>query len=257
VTIGITGPPGCGKSTLIAALVRELRHRGASAGVLAVDPSSPHSGGALLGDRVRMMEFGDDPGVVIRSLAARGSAGGVTPAVADMARLLRAAGFGWVLVETVGAGQVDWDVAGQVDVTVVVQAPGLGDDIQAMKKGLLEIGDLVVVNKADRPGADLLARDLAAWTTADEGRVVRTIATTGEGVAALLDAIERRSRDRDSGDESRDIRREEIRRLAMAHLARRLERRLRTGELPPGDTWQAAERVAAELLKDDEPGTPA
>lgn len=257
VTVGITGPPGCGKSTLVGALVRELRRRGESAGVLAVDPSSPRGGGALLGDRVRMMEFAGDPRVVIRSLAARGSAGGLTPAVADMARLLRAAGFTWVLVETVGVGQGEWDVATQVDVTVVVQAPGLGDDIQAMKKGLLECGDLLVVNKADRPGADALARDLAAWSATEPDRVLRTSAKTGEGVSALLDAIEWRRGARTAGGETETSRREEIRRLAMLHLARRLERRLQTGTLPPGSTWQAAERVAAELLKADEPGTSA
>jgi LAO/AO transport system kinase len=257
VTVGITGPPGGGKSTLIGACVRELRRRGESVGVLAVDPSSPRGGGALLGDRVRMMEFAGDPRVVIRSLAARGSAGGVTPAVADMARLLRAAGFTWVLVETVGVGQGEWDVATQVDLTVVVQAPGLGDDIQAMKKGLLECGDLLVVNKADRPGADTLARDLAAWSATEPDRVLRTSAKSGEGVAALLDAIERRRRERPAGGDVETSRREEIRRLALLHLTRRLEQRLRTGPLPSGSTWQAAETLAAELLKADEPGTTA
>jgi len=257
VTVGITGPPGGGKSTLIGGLVRELRRRGESVGVLAVDPSSPRGGGALLGDRVRMMEFAGDPRVVVRSIAARGSVGGVTPAVADMARLLRAAGFTWVLVETVGVGQGEWDVAAQVDLTVVVQAPGLGDDIQAMKKGLLECGDLLVVNKADRPGADTLARDLAAWAATEPERVLRTSAKSGEGVAALLDAIERRRRERPAGGDVETSRREEIRRLALSHLARRLDQRLRTGLLPSGSTWQAAEAVAAELLKPDEPGTSA
>lgn len=249
LTAGFTGSPGCGKSTLIGAIVRELRRRGMSVGVLAVDPSSPFGGGALLGDRVRMMEFAGDPQVIIRSLATRGSTGGLTPAVADMARLLRAAGYTWVLVETVGVGQGEWDISRLADVTVVIQAPGLGDDIQAMKKGLLECGDLLVINKADRPGADALARDLKAWATVDPDRVMRTSATTGEGVPALVDAIERRAGAGQAG-EGTTARREEVRRLAMQHLARRLDHRLQAGALPPGSTWQAAERVAAELLKD-------
>lgn len=249
LTAGFTGPPGCGKSTLIGAIVRELRRRGMSVGVLAVDPSSPFGGGALLGDRVRMMEFAGDPQVIIRSLATRGSTGGLTPAVADMARLLRAAGYTWVLVETVGVGQGEWDISRLADVTVVIQAPGLGDDIQAMKKGLLECGDLLVINKADRPGADALARDLKAWAAVDPDRVMRTSATTGEGVPALVDAIERRAGAGQAG-EGTTARREEVRRLAMQHLARRLDHRLQAGALPPGSTWQAAERVAAELLKD-------
>ena len=252
VTVGITGPPGCGKSTLIAALVRELRRRDIAVGILAIDPSSPRNGGALLGDRVRMMDFGTDPRVVIRSVAARGNPGGVTPGVADMARLLRAAGYTWVFVETVGVGQGELDIAAQADLTVVVQAPGLGDDIQAMKKGLLEIGDLIVANKADLPGADQLVHDLGAWAVSAPEKIFRTSGTSGEGVAALVDAIDRLQRERVPGAARADARREEIRRLALLQLAQRLDRQLREGAVPEGTTWQAAERLAADLLKDDE-----
>lgn len=252
VTVGITGPPGCGKSTLISALVRELRRREESVGILAIDPSSLRNGGALLGDRVRMMDFGTDPRVLIRSVAARGNQGGLVPGVADMARLLRAAGYTWIFIETVGVGQGELDIAAQADVTLVVQAPGLGDDIQAMKKGLLEIGDLLVVNKGDLAGAEQLMRDLGAWTSVGPERICRTSATTGEGVAALVNAIETRRRERAPGQGRADARREEIRRLALTHLSRRLDRRLREGPLPEGHTWQVAERVAAELLKHDE-----
>lgn len=251
ITVGITGPPGCGKSTLIAALIRELRRREQSVGILAIDPSSLRNGGALLGDRVRMMDFATDPRVLIRSVAARGSQGGVAPGIADMARLLRAAGFTWVFIETLGVGQGELDIAAQADLTVVVQAPGSGDDIQAMKKGLLEIGQLIVVNKSDLPGADQVVHDLAAWTVSSPDQICRTSAISGEGISALVDAMERHPRPGAAGGTQGDARRAEIRRLAMTQLARRLDQRLRNGPLPEGDTWQAAERIVAGMLNDN------
>ena len=256
LTLGITGPPGCGKSTLVAALIRELRRRDQSVGVLAVDPSSRRTGGALLGDRVRMMDFATDPRVLIRSLGARGHPGGLAPAVADLARLLRAAGYGWTLIETVGVGQGEVEVAAQADVTLVVQAPGQGDDVQAMKKGLLEVADFWVVNKSDLPGAEQLAVDLATWAAGTPDNICRTNALTGEGVTALVDQIEKR-RAAPSPAAPSEARTAEIRQRALHLLAARLDRRLRNSPLPPGDTWQAAEHIVAELLREPSSSNPA
>ncbi|MDX1514600.1 MAG: methylmalonyl Co-A mutase-associated GTPase MeaB, partial [Gammaproteobacteria bacterium] len=158
--VGITGAPGVGKSTLAGVLIAALRRRGSSVGVVAVDPSSPVSGGAILGDRVRMTAHGDDEGVFIRSLASGGRSGGLSLATARVVDVMDAAGFDYVLIETVGAGQSEIEVAEVADVTVVVSAPGLGDDIQAMKAGLLEIADVLVVNKADDPVAAVTVRQL-------------------------------------------------------------------------------------------------
>ncbi len=197
--VGITGAPGVGKSTLVAALARELRLRGNTVAILAVDPTSPYTGGALLGDRVRMQTLHGDPGVFIRSMATRGAgAGGLAAAATGAATVLGAAGFDHVLVETVGAGQGELDVALAAQTTVVVAAPGMGDDVQALKAGILEIGDVLVVNKADRDGADQLVADLtfaigsraaphpdSTWAPP----ILATEATTGTGVAALIDAL--------------------------------------------------------------------
>jgi len=236
--LGITGPPGCGKSTLVGALAREWTRRGERVAVLAVDPSSALGGGALLGDRVRMMEGSSDERVFIRSLATRGQAGGLVLAVADLARLLRAAGYGRVLIETVGVGQNELAVAAQADATVVVQAPGLGDEIQAMKHGVLEIADVLVVNKDDQPGAAQLAGELADWTGVPAARIFRTNALTGEGVVALADALAAPQ------PRNHSRRREEIRAIAFSLFAAELDRRLDAGSLPPGDSWS----VAGELL---------
>jgi LAO/AO transport system kinase len=158
--IGITGPPGAGKSTLVDRLAQECRRRGETVGVLCVDPTSPFTGGALLGDRIRMQGLATDPGVFIRSMATRGAMGGLARATRDAADLLDAAGFDWVIVETVGVGQDEVDVVASVDTVLVVAVPGLGDDIQAIKAGILEIADVFVINKADRDGADRVAHDL-------------------------------------------------------------------------------------------------
>lgn len=191
--VGLTGPPGSGKSTLISAMIRTLRERDSKVAALAVDPSSPKSGGAILGDRARMGEHGSDPHVFIRSIAARGHLGGLALNIQASIDVVNAAGFDIVLLETVGAGQSEIEVAQVADVTVVVGAPGLGDDLQAIKAGILEVADILVVNKADLPGADDAARQLEAMlglrsAARRETPVLSTVATTGDGVAELVDA---------------------------------------------------------------------
>jgi LAO/AO transport system kinase len=230
--VGLTGAPGVGKSTITSALVAEYRRRGARVGVLAVDPSSPFSGGALLGDRVRMAEHSGDDGVYVRSLAARGHLGGLAHSVPHALRVLDAVGYGVILVETVGVGQSEVDVAAAADTTVVLLAPGMGDGIQAAKAGVLEIADVLVVNKADRDGAEATARQLAAALAATAAGsavavpVLRTVATTGVGIAALVDAIaaHRRTLDSTGALELRRRRRAaaEIEAIAVGMLRRRV-----------------------------------
>ncbi|MGE0767208.1 MAG: methylmalonyl Co-A mutase-associated GTPase MeaB [Hyphomicrobiaceae bacterium] len=197
---GITGPPGAGKSTLVNALIAEARGSGMRVAVLAVDPSSPVTGGAILGDRIRMTAAHDDDGVLVRSLGSRGSLGGLTPAAVRMIDALDAAGFGLILLETVGTGQSEVDVAEIADVVLVVSAPGLGDGIQAMKAGLLEIADILVVNKADRDGAERTAEELSAALAlrAAHGKVpvLRTAAMMGAGVPELWREVVARGRAR-------------------------------------------------------------
>ena len=195
--IGITGPPGAGKSTLVNALVRQWREAGKSVAVIAVDPSSPISKGAILGDRIRMTAALDDDGVFVRSLASQGHVGGLSPAAVRAIDVLDAAGFERIVLETVGTGQSEIDVAEISEVRIVVSAPGLGDDIQAMKSGLLEIADILVVNKADRAGADETAQQLKGAvsirsTSALDVSVLKVSALHGDGVMDLTDAIEAR-----------------------------------------------------------------
>ena len=196
--VGITGAPGVGKSTSTNALVGALRRSGRRVGVLAIDPSSPFSGGALLGDRVRMGDHALDPDVFIRSMGARGHLGGLARATPQAVRVLDAAGFDVVVVETVGVGQSEVEVAGLADTTLVLLAPGMGDGIQAAKAGILEVGDVYAVNKADRDGADRTRRELRAMLTMAERRegawrppVLATIASTGEGIDRLLEEVDR------------------------------------------------------------------
>jgi LAO/AO transport system kinase len=197
LVIGVTGPPGAGKSTLVNALISHVRNAGRTVGVIAVDPSSPVSGGAILGDRIRMTAALDDDGVFVRSLASRGHLGGLSPAAVRMLDAFDAAGRDLILVETVGTGQSEIDIVDVADVRVVVAAPGLGDDIQAMKAGLLEIADILVVNKADLDGADRTVHQLkSALSLRAYGRdavpVLKASALTMEGIGALWDAIESR-----------------------------------------------------------------
>jgi len=194
LVVGFTGPPGAGKSTLVNSVIANVRAAGKTVGVIAVDPSSPVSGGAIFGDRIRMTAALDDDGVFVRSLASRGYLGGLSPAAVRIIDALDAAGRDLVLLETVGTGQSEIDVAEVADVRVVISAPGLGDDIQAMKSGLLEIADVLVVNKGDRPGAELTLQQLVGALSIRAGMgdrvpALKTTATTGEGVPELLAAI--------------------------------------------------------------------
>jgi LAO/AO transport system kinase len=199
VVVGITGAPGVGKSTSTSALVTALRRRGKRVGVLAVDPSSPFSGGALLGDRVRMQEHATDREVFIRSMASRGHLGGLAWATPQALRVLDAAGCDIILVETVGVGQSEVEIASNADTTVVLLAPGMGDGIQAAKAGILEIGDVYVVNKADRDGADATARELNHMLSLGERRqpgdwrppIVKTVASRAEGVDEVVEALDK------------------------------------------------------------------
>jgi len=193
--IGVTGPTGAGKSSLIEKLVKELRRNGKIVGVVAVDPTSPFTGGALLGDRVRMQDLSTDEGVFIRSMATRGSLGGLAKATKDAVKVLDAAGKDVLIVETVGAGQTEVDIIKIAHTVVVVLAPGFGDDIQAIKAGIMEIGDVFVINKADRENADRAVSDVEAMLEMNQEKrewkppVVKTAAITGEGIRELLEKI--------------------------------------------------------------------
>ena len=233
--VGITGPPGGGKSTLVNRLAGMYRERAPRVAIVAVDPSSPFTGGAILGDRIRMRERFLDDGVFIRSMASRGHAGGLARATARVVNVLDALGTDVVLVETVGVGQEEVDVIRVVDTVCLVTVPGLGDDIQAIKAGVLEIADVLVVNKADRPGADEAARDLAQMLSLAKDRpwktpILRTSAQSGDGVPQLVEAIDRhRAWSRESGenlDRRRTAARSEVEALLQEALLRELAGRV-------------------------------
>ena len=246
-TVGITGAPGAGKSTLTSALIRHIRQQDIEIAVLAIDPSSPFTGGAILGDRVRMQDHATDPGVFIRSMATRGHLGGLSLSTPEAIRMLDAVGRQWILVETVGVGQVEVEIAGKADTTVVVLNPGWGDSVQANKAGLMEIADIFVINKADRKGVEETRRDVEqmlelsdlahdAWRPP----IIATVGNTGEGVPALWEAIaEHRGVIEASGElvQRRQFRlREELREI----VARRLEQRAR--EICTGERWDTLQQ---------------
>jgi LAO/AO transport system kinase len=259
-TVGLTGAPGAGKSTLTSALIGHLRSMDIELAVLAIDPSSPFTGGAILGDRVRMQDHATDPGVFIRSMATRGHLGGLSLATPEAVRLLDAIGRHWILVETVGVGQVEVEVAGKADTTVVVVNPGWGDSVQANKAGLMEIADVFVINKADRKGVEETSRDLMQMldlsdlpTGAWRPPIVPTVASTGQGVTDLWDAVlAHRAYAEQSGQlaERRSFRlREELREI----VAQRLGRRAR--QLCSGDRWD--ELTDAVVARSTDPWTAA
>ena len=187
--VGITGPPGAGKSTLISSLIRLIRERGETVGILAVDPSSPLTGGALLGDRIRMQDHAGDEGVYIRSMATRGHLGGLAAAAGEVITLMGRAGFDILVVETVGVGQSEVEVMEVADLVVLVVGPSWGDQVQADKAGIVEIADVYVVNKCDRPGADEVVRALRESAGSRDAAIHMTTATTGDGVPGLLETI--------------------------------------------------------------------
>jgi LAO/AO transport system kinase len=226
-TAGLTGSAGSGKSTLSGALARELRQRDRTLGIVAIDPSSPFSRGALLGDRIRMQDLTSDPDVFLRSMATRGNLGGLAPATAGVVTALDAFGKDVVLVETVGAGQDEVDVAAMCDTTVVVLTPGAGDDVQAMKAGIMEIADILVVNKCDLPNADLLARQLTsilegADHTDRRTPIIKTAGALGEGVEALADALEEHREYIEKSDVRERHRRDQARHQLLALARQRL-----------------------------------
>jgi LAO/AO transport system kinase len=256
--VGVTGPPGAGKSTLVDRLARRCRQRGDTVGILAVDPTSPFTGGAVLGDRIRMQSLYTDPGVFIRSMATRGAMGGLARASHDAVDLLDAAGFDWVLVETVGVGQDEVDVVRSVDSVVMVTVPGLGDDIQAIKAGILEIADVFVINKADREGVERTFKDLQMMLSIGEHGawlppVLKAVATRDEGIDRVLVEVERHREHLVASGELAARRRSHLRLRVETLLKERvvaaadqvlgLDREVERGFASRLDPYQVAERL--------------
>ncbi|MDQ3009784.1 MAG: methylmalonyl Co-A mutase-associated GTPase MeaB [Acidobacteriota bacterium] len=251
VTIGITGAPGAGKSSLVDKLAMHYRSVGKTVGIIAVDPSSPFSGGAILGDRIRMQALANDPGVYIRSMATRGNLGGLARATVDAVAVLDAAGYDRILVETVGVGQDEVEIVKAADVSVVVLVPGMGDGIQAIKAGIMEIGDLFVINKAERDGVERAERELITLLEMAERAdgwhppIVRTVATQNKGIVELAEAIERyaefKKEHRVSLERGAGIAENRI----LEMLRERLLRRVLDESLAPGELRELARSVAA------------
>jgi len=253
LVVGVTGPPGAGKSSLVDRLTAHLREQGRTVGIVAVDPTSPFSGGAILGDRIRMQGHATDPGVFIRSMATRGHLGGLAAATDQALLVLSAAGKDVILVETVGVGQDEVEIVGTADVSVVVLVPGLGDEVQALKAGIMEIADVFVVNKADRDGVERVVAEIASMLSlaaadAEPPAVVKTVATRDEGVAGLLEAVEafhRRAKDSGALAKKRraQMRRQledAVRQRVMGHVFRRV--------VPPEELERTLERLAARAI---------
>ena len=252
LVVGVTGPPGAGKSSLVDRLTAHLRRQGRSVGIVAVDPTSPFSGGAILGDRIRMQAHATDPGVFIRSMATRGHLGGLAAATDPALLVLSAAGKDVILVETVGVGQDEVEIVGTADVSLVVLVPGLGDGVQALKAGIMEIADVFVVNKADRDGVERVVAEIESVVSlaadAERPPIVRTVATRDEGTGALLEAVEGyRKRASESGvlEAKRRARlrrqlEDAVRQRVMAHVFQRV--------VPPAELEATVERLAGRAV---------
>lgn len=251
-TIGVTGGAGSGKSTLAGALAAEYRRRDQTVGIVAVDPSSPFTHGAILGDRIRMQDLSLDPGVFVRSMASRGALGGLSPTINDVVAVMDAFGFDYVLIETVGAGQDEVEIAGTALTTILVNNPGTGDDIQAMKAGIIEIADVLVVNKADHPGADVLVSQLQALLSlAPRGSrrpaIVKTTAIKGEGIDRLAAAIAEHRRHLEESGELERQRADDARHQVLAIARGILLERIRIAT-PAHELDELVRRVAAREL---------
>lgn len=254
IILGITGPPGAGKSTLTNGIITTLRQRKERIGIIAIDPSSPISGGAILGDRIRMMQHALDPDVVMRSMATRGRLGGLCATAGAAVRIMASCGCSTIIIETVGVGQSEMDIIRLADITLLVLAPGLGDDIQAMKAGLLEVADILVVNKADCKGADILAMDLEAVTrrgSPTPTQVSMTVATEGKGLEELLERIDKLDHEHRNSGERQKRRRgahdQEVLDWCLEFLRPKLLAEITGKKLPlPGDPRLQAIKVLAE-----------
>jgi LAO/AO transport system kinase len=248
--LGLTGSPGAGKSTLVDALAREYRKQGKTIGIVAVDPTSPFSGGAILGDRIRMSSHHSDPGIFIRSMATRGALGGLSHTTADIATVLDASGRDLVMIETVGVGQDEIDIVRLADVTIVILVPGMGDDVQSIKAGIMEIADIFVINKADRDGADRVEREIRAMQSLAHPRtdnwtppVIKTVASDGTGVSELTAAIDSYEKFLDSTELGRKRRTENWRNRLIAMLRDELLERVLRQQMTDED----ATRYAADV----------
>jgi len=253
LVVGVTGPPGVGKSSLVDRLTAHLRRQGRTVGIVAVDPTSPFSGGAILGDRIRMQAHATDPGVFIRSMATRGHLGGLAAATDQALTVLSAAGKDVILVETVGVGQDEVEIVGTADVSLVVLVPGLGDEMQALKAGIMEIADVFVVNKADRDGVERVLAEIASMLSlaaagTESPAVVKTVATRDEGIAGLLEAVEAFHRRASASGALAKKRRAQMRRQLEDAVRQRVMGHVFRRVVPPEELERTLERLAERTI---------